>query len=202
MKKLNEAIKFLLLGNYDEQLANDLPKIFIEDYLEKQKEALGIEIEYSLHVILSNSIDTEYRIGYIQMNSGESENDVYPSFKCLIKNIFLDRVRMEPLKSILVKYGTLQYVEEKQTELYTKNIMESESEYADLCRFGGSMFKNFYYIRYAELLALLEDKGYPKDAISITRIQDNLAFIDINTEKVLKYYQEKGLKRTKGSISI
>lgn len=62
MLKRDKVIQSLIANGYDEELVNELPKAFIEDYLEKEKETLSEALDNFIDRVQDENTVTAYNV--------------------------------------------------------------------------------------------------------------------------------------------
>lgn len=176
MLKREETIQSMIRDGYDDTLATELPKLFIKDYLEKEKDLLSEALDIFIDRVQSGDIigneDKNVYFGSIQKMS---ENDfksaacdgLFYNFKSHITEEFLNIVKRRPLRNILLSNGALELDIYNGYQKYHKEIVGSPKEWQDLCEISIITYypyKHEYsyhkiYIRLNDLLTLFANKG-------------------------------------------
>lgn len=170
---------------YDYDLVNELPKAFLENFFEKEKEALSEAIDKFIDRVKSGNELVEHRkygrfcFGNINtMNKREFDSD-YPGgmfelLKSRINKEFFEIIkRRHYLRDISTNHETLEL-----------DIVGAPENWQDLCEIrtldsyeekNGSIWNKSYkknYIRLNDFLNLMESKGIEKEKINIVYEDD------------------------------
>lgn len=178
MLKRDKIIQSLIANGYNEELVNELPKAFIEDYFEKDKETLSEALDIFIDIVQSGDVSpNEFGCVYFGSITKMSGRDFKPddykglfyNFKSHIKEEYLTIVKRRPLRNILVNAGILELDEDYCK--YNEEIIGSKENWHDLCKITCTFYcpkeheyrYNTIYIRLNDLLKLLATKGISND---------------------------------------
>lgn len=172
MLKRDNVIQSIIANGYNEELVKELPKLFIEDYLEKDKETLSEALDIFIDRVQSGElIANEFGNNFFGIIQKMSENDFNPNtcdglfynFKFHIKEEYLTIVKRRPLRNILVNAGVLELDDERQR--YNQEIVGSPLDWQNLCKINCISIRShdykYYtlYIRLEDLYTIFENKG-------------------------------------------
>lgn len=174
MTSTDKVARILIANGYDNELASELPKLFIADFFEKEKEKLSKSIDVFINCVQSGSIVPNKNgfvnfAGIIKMEKQDFEDScdgLFYNFDSHLTEAFFNRIRRLPLKTILQEGGA--FSNEAGYLRYFKPIVGTPQEYVDLCEvrpYRGDMHS--VYIRVNDLCKLLKEKGFNEDMISI-----------------------------------
>lgn len=173
MTRTEKVTRLLTKNGYDDKFATELPKLFIADFFEKEQEKLSEAIDVFIDCVQNGSIMPNEngfvnfaRIIKMEKQDFEDSCDgLFYNFDSQLKEEFFNRIRRLLLKNILQNGGALS--NEKGCLRYSKPIVETSKEYADLCEVRPYNNINGIYIRANDLCSLLKEKGFSEDMISI-----------------------------------
>lgn len=176
MLKREEAIQSMIRDGYDDTLATKLPKLFIEDYLEKEEEIISEALDIFIDSVQRGDItpDKYNNVNFANIKKMTVEDyklehcdGLFYNFKSHITEEFLTIVKRRPLRNILQNSGVLDLNDGYQ--YYHKEIVGLPYEYYDLCRIFPYINYNSdsHYIKSGDLDELLLRKGFNEDSISI-----------------------------------
>lgn len=142
MLKREKVVQELIANGYDENLVAELPKLFIEDYLEKEKEDLSEIIDIFIDKVQSGEAINYYNkdeniyFGSIEkIEESDSfpnvSNNVFSHFKEEINEYFMEVIKRRPLRNILLNAGVLKL--DGEGLKYYKDIISSSDSFSDLC---------------------------------------------------------------------
>lgn len=171
MKKRDQIIQQLIANGYNDDLATQLPKLFIDDYFEEAKELLSEALDIFIDKVQSRDIipdkDNNVFFGNFQkMNENISYlnpaiDRVFYDFRWSILIGFLTIVKRRPLINILLNGGALGYHDGEL--LYRKEVVGPSTEYSGLCEITPHLLESqshsTIYIQLKDLLELLLSKG-------------------------------------------
>lgn len=171
MKKRDQIIQQLIANGYNDDLATQLPKLFIDDYFEEAKELLSEALDIFIDKVQSRDIipdkDNNVFFGNFQkMNENISYlnpaiDRVFYDFRWSILIGFLTVVKRRPLINILLNGGALGYHDGEL--LYRKEVVGPSTEYSGLCEITPHLLESqshsTIYIQLKDLLELLLSKG-------------------------------------------
>lgn len=181
MLKRDEVIKQLIQNGYDDSLATQLPKLFIEDFFDKEQEKLSEALDIFIdNVQIADCLpdkNNNVTFGKIERMKekdfdGKSVDGIYYNFRHYIKEEFTNIVRRQPLQNVLLSGGAMKYHPELEEQtirpvLFEKEIVGIPKKYSNLCvvyPYYGTT-KDGSYIRLGDLFSLLESKGLPYEYI-------------------------------------
>ncbi len=174
MTRTDKATRLLIANGYDDKLATELPKLFIANFFEKEQEKLSEAIDVFIDCVQNGSIIPNENgfvnfAGIIKMEKQDFEDScdgLFYNFDSHLTEEFFYRIRRLPLRNILQNGGA--FSNEDGYLRYSKPIVGSSQEYADLCEvrpYNSNI--NGVYIRANDLCTLLKEKGFSEDMISI-----------------------------------
>ena len=174
MTRTDKATRLLIANGYDDELATELPKLFIADFFEKEKEKLSEAVDIFIDCVQSERIMPNENgfvnfAGIIKMEKQDFEGSfdgLFYHFNSQLEEEFFNRIKRLPLKNILQNGGA--FSNEDGHLDYSKPIVGTPQEYADLCKvspYNSNIDK--IYIRANDLCSLLKEKGFSEDMISI-----------------------------------
>lgn len=193
MLKREKVVQELIANGYDENLVAELPKLFIEDYLEKEKEDLSEIIDIFIDKVQSGEAINYYNedeniyFGSVEKieesdSFPNASNNVFSHFKEEINENFMEVIKRRPLRNILLNAGVLKL---DGNELkYYKDIIPSSDTFSDLCevccicydKVRHSYNFQIIYITLSNFLLLMESKGIKKeDIINGTCVSSNIS---------------------------
>ena len=180
MLKRDKVIQSLIANGYDEELVNELPKAFIEDYLEKEKETLSEALDNFIDRVQDENTVTAYNVDnniFFGSMQRMKQHDFYPdacdglfyNFKSHIIEEFLTIIKKRPLRNILINAGVLELADDYQK--FHGDILGKTETWKDLCAVNCISYypnKHNYqfriiYLRLDDFIALLENKGIKKE---------------------------------------
>lgn len=178
MKKRDQIIQQLIANGYNDDLATQLPKLFIDDYFEEAKELLSEALDIFIDKVQSRDIipdkDNNVFFGNFQkMNENISYlnpaiDRVFYDFRWSILIGFLTIVKRRPLINILLNGGALGYHDGEL--LYRKEVVGPSTEYSGLCEITPHLLESqsysTIYIQLKDLLELLLSKGIREEDIT------------------------------------
>lgn len=193
MLKREKTIQQLIQNGYDDSLATQLPKLFIEDFFDKEQEKLSEALDIFIDRVqtadyLPYSNDANVTFGGIEkMRENDfdrkSVDGIFYNFRYRIREEFTHIVRRQPLQNVLLSGGAMKYHPELaditvRPVLFEKEIVGNPEEYSDLCLVHpyGGISKGSSYIRIRDLYALLQSKGFNEEAISIILENEKICF--------------------------
>ncbi len=183
MLKRETAIRKLIIDGYDDELATQLPKLFIIDFFEKSQDEISEYLDTFIDRVQRGYTkpckDDKIFFGLIQ-KMGEKDmyinytGGVFYNFRSQIKEEFTRVVRRQPLQDILLEGGAMklhpEYASFSNNPVYfEKEIVEDPEEYRDLCLVSTANGETFSinYIMFSDLLSLIKSKGLSEDSISV-----------------------------------
>ena len=180
MSRTEKAVWLLIREGYDDELATQLPKLFIEDCFDKDKENLSEAIDVFIDRVQSGQIipDADNNVafgGIIGMDDEDmnpkSFSGLFYNFRSHIAEAFYNIVDRKPLKNILLDGGAMELFKwcGQTVSGFKKEIFGKPQNYEDLCevRPYGSCKEEKSYIRKNDLYDLLLSKGLSPESISI-----------------------------------
>lgn len=140
MLKLEKAIQQLIANGYDDNLATQLPKLFIADFFEKEKERLSEALDIFIDQVQREKIlpDEGHNVNFGEVIQVEDDNSFYGIFKEFSLKIhegFFGIVRRQPLQNILISGHAMEYINNdtnNESVSFVKEIVGSKDNYQDL----------------------------------------------------------------------
>lgn len=170
----------LILNGYNDLIVDQLPKLFIEDFFNKEQEKLSEDLDIFIDEIQKGSglpdENGNVIFGVIQRIEGndmkqKSLESIFSQFQYHITNEFMRIVRRQPLQKILIDGGFMKPVskvgDHRPSFAFNKGFIENSKEYCDLCIVKSYVSLNCLYIKTRDLYSLLQSKGISKESVSI-----------------------------------
>ena len=175
MTNLEKVKLYLVKGGFDKTSVLTLPKLFMQEYLEKDydklSELLDVFIDY---VYKSNRYSNDYaNFG----NVSSIKEDVYQDFKNSIIENFRSFITRQPLNSVLVAGGYDENMVQDNI-FFNQSIVDGEEQYSDLICIKpyfdilDNSNNATYYITMNDLHNLLLSKGINEEDIKIVMNSD------------------------------
>lgn len=174
MKNMEKASRLLVANGYDEELATQLPKLFISDYFNNQEEKISEALDLFIDHVQSGRItsDQNHNVRFASIIKME-ESDMNPkavdglfyNFKSHLREEFFHKVKRLPLRRILENGGA--FSNDDGYLHYFVPVVEDPQEYSDLCEvilYVGNVER--VYIKMGDLYSLLKNKGFDEEMIS------------------------------------
>lgn len=173
MTRTDKVTRLLIANGYDDELATNLPKLFIADFFEKEQEKLSEAVDIFIDCVQRGSVIPNEKgfvnfAGITKMEKRDFENScngLFYDFNSSLEEKFFHKINRLPLKNILQNGGA--FSNEGGYLNYSKPIVGTPQEYTDLYEvspYNGNI--NKIYIRANDLYSLLEEKGFSGDMIS------------------------------------
>lgn len=180
MLKSEMAIRQLILKGYDDNLATQLPKLFIDEFFDKEQEKLIEDLDIFIDGVQRGNIlpGKNGNICFCKILKMEKRDmdknsvvGIFYNFRCHIDEEFTRIVKRQPLQNILLEGGAMKFHPEleyaiKDPVYFEKEIVGNPEEYSDLCVVT-PMSGRSSYIRLGDLYSLLRDSGFNNDSIAI-----------------------------------
>lgn len=174
MLKREAAISQLILKGYDDNLATQLPKLFIDDFFEREQEklseALDIFIDKVQRGYIMSDGNNSVLFGRIlkmeKRDMDKKPNGIFYEFRSHINEEFTSIVKRQPLLKILLEGGAMKFHPEFESVYFDKEIVGNPEEYSDLCVVS-LMSDISAYIKIGDLYSLLQNRGFNIDSIAI-----------------------------------
>ena len=175
MKNMDKATRLLIMNGYDEEIAKQLPKLFISDYFERGLERISESFDLFIDLVQSGSKtpnqNNKVKFALIKKMS---ENDMDPkstdglfyNFRSNVKEEFFSKIKRRPLKNILENNGA--FSNDDGYLRYFVPIVGEPQEYTDLCAIVLYIgYVETIYVRIKDLYKLLKYKGFDEKTISL-----------------------------------
>lgn len=178
MKKYEEAKKDLVLNGFDEAKVNELTNLFVEDFLDSEYEKLGESLDMYIDEVRDGQI-LPNEFGVVKfaeiVNDNEekqSKSIVVSTFRNVITNKFNEMAKREPLQSVLVLGGTMEYHHDFAAYgfnpyVFAKDILVSFDDYG-LCSIHPTGYE-YGFIKISDLITLLNNKGLEKSFLLVEK---------------------------------
>lgn len=171
MKNMEKAIRYLIKNGYDENLAKQLPKLFVSDYFDGELEKISESIDLFVDRVQRGSEvpnqNNNVRFAIIKGDiNPKSKSCLFYNFKYNLTKEFFNKIRRRPLKNILEKNGAFSY--DSKYLRYFVSVVGEPQGYTDLCVVILLMgYVQTVYIKLKDLYELLKDKGFDEKTIKI-----------------------------------
>lgn len=174
MKNMEKATHLLIMNGYDEEIAKQLPKLFISDYFEKGLERISESFDLFIDLVQRGSKtpnqNNKVKFALIKKMSEDdmdpkSVNGLFYNFRSNLKEEFFNKIKRRPLKNILENNGA--FSNDDGYLHYFVPIVGEPQEYTDLCAVIlciGSV--ETVYIKIKDLYELLKYKGIDEKTIT------------------------------------
>lgn len=197
MYNLAKVKLYLIKGGFDKDVVLSLPKIFIQEYLEKDYDKLSELLDIFIDGVYKSTKyeNKEANFGNIScMHDKDTElnnEGLYNSFKNIIIEEFQTFINRQPLNSIISVGGD--YKNTKDNNLFfNQRIVENPEQYSDLIclkphfNIFDKSNNSIYFIKINDLSNLLLSKGLNIEDISMIMTEDkNGLYIASNAIKNL-----------------
>ena len=181
MSNLAKIKLYLIKNGFDKDVVFSLPKIFIQEYLEKDydklSELLDVFIDY---VYKSTKYENKANFGNIScMHDRELNNEgLYNSFKNIIIEEFQTFINRQPLNSIISVGGDYKNANDNNL-FFNECIVDDLNQYGDLVCLKpyfdvlDKSGNKSYFIRINDLSNLLLSKGINLEDVNIIMTKEN-----------------------------
>lgn len=178
MKKYEEVKQSLILNGYDDAKVDELSSLFVEDFLDSEYEKLGEALDKYIAAVRDGQIlPNEFgvvKFGEI-VSDNEEENSksiVVSTFRNVITNKFNEMAKREPLQSVLVLGGTMEYHHDFAAYgfnpyVFAKDILLSFDDYG-LCSIHPTGYE-YGFIKISDLITLLNNKSLEKSFLLVEK---------------------------------
>ena len=175
MKNMEKATHLLIMNGYDEEIAKQLPKLFISDYFEKGLERISESFDLFIDLVQGGSKtpnqNNKVKFALIKKMSeddmdSKSVNGLFYNFRSNLKEEFFSKIKRRPLKNILENNGA--FSNDDGYLHYFVPIVEKPQEYQDLCAVILCIESvETVYIKIKDLYELLKYKGFDEKTITL-----------------------------------
>ena len=184
MSNLAKIKLYLIKNGFDKDVVFSLPKIFIQEYLEKDYDKLSELLDVFIDgVYKSTKYENKYasfgNISCVHNKDAELNNEsVYQSFKNKIIELFQTYINRQPLSSILSIGGDYKNANDNNL-FFNESIVDDPNQYGDLVclkPYFNVLDKKgdeTYYIRINDLSNLLLNKGINLEDVNIVLTSEN-----------------------------
>ena len=197
MKNIEKIKLYLIKSGFDRDVVLSLPKVFIQEYLEKEYDKLSDLLDVFIDYVYKSkkylNKDANFgNISYIYNKDMELNNEeIYNNFKNKIIDSFQAFINRQPLNSILSVGGDYKNSNDRNLS-FNECIVDDPNQYGDLVclkPYFDVLDKSghkTYFIRINDLSNLLLSKGINlKDVNIIMTSTKNGLYIDSNAIKNL-----------------
>ena len=184
MYNLEKVKLYLIKGGFDKDVVLSLPRIFMQEYLEKDYDKLSELLDVFIDGVYKstkyeNKLASFGNISCVHNKDAELNNEnVYQSFKNKIIELFQTYINRQPLKSILSIGGDYKNVNDNNL-FFNECIVDDPNQYGDLVclkPYFNVLDKKgdeTYFIRINDLSNLLLSKGINLEDVNIVMTSKN-----------------------------
>ena len=175
MKNMEKATHLLIMNGYDEEIAKQLPKLFISDYFEKELERISESFDLFIDLVQRGSKtpnqNNKVKFALIKKMSGDDmyskfADELFYNFQSNLKEEFFNKIKRRPLKNILENNGA--FSNDDGYLHYFVPIVGEPQEYQDLCAVILCIESvETVYIKIKDLYELLKYKGFDEKTITL-----------------------------------
>lgn len=175
MKNMEKATHLLIMNGYDEEIAKQLPKLFISDYFEKGLERISESFDLFIDLVQRGSKtpnqNNKVKFALIKKMSGDDmyskfADELFYNFQSNLKEEFFNKIKRRPLKNILENNGA--FSNDDGYLHYFVPIVGEPQEYQDLCAVILCIESvETVYIKIKDLYELLKYKGFDEKTITL-----------------------------------
>lgn len=178
MKKYEKIKQDIILNGYNDIKGDKLANLYVSQFLDNEEEKLSDIIDMYINdvkkgVVLPNEFNSLKFADVALVDNDEAEKDiVFESFKNVVNNKFNLMCQMEPLQSVLLQGGAMNYYKDMESYgcnpyFFNKDIFKLfDSSY--LCSIH-PLGHDFAFIKLNNLIELLKSKGLSEGYLMVEK---------------------------------